>query len=246
MEINYQASRKRIEQLDCIVVEPAEQAIEVSKLAVFCHGFGANCEDLFGLAGEILQVAKLETGVRMIFPNAPLSLAEQGIPGGFAWWMLSVQRLIDAMESGDHDAIRKSCPEGIEDARNMLVEVVESELKALGLDERSLTMAGFSQGAMLSVEAACLGLNSPPANLCLFSGALICEDRWKSKVERLHGTRVFQSHGSIDPILPLITGEWLRDLLQGGGNQVDFHEFHGPHTIPPKAIEVTAQLLSDA
>ena len=241
--MKYRADRERLEELDCITIRPAEE-VPVAALAVFCHGYGAGGDDLVGLAAEILNIATPDKPVMMICPAAPIDLTDQGFPGGRAWWNLSIQRLLSAMDEGRYEQIRSEVPEGIDEARTVLTAVVELALKRAGLDETRLMLCGFSQGAMLSMETACLGLKVPPAQLVLYSGALIAEQRWKPQVSRLRGTTILQSHGRIDPILPMQTGLWLREFLEEAGCQVKFIDFNGPHTIPTESLENTAQLLN--
>ena len=242
--MRYQAARERIGTLDCVVIRP-EAAVRSAALGVFCHGFGAGGDDLVGLAGEILQVAMPQQPVTLVCPAALLSLEDQGLPGSRAWWLLSIQRLLSALEEGRYDQVREEVPEGIEEARAQLGATISLALDRCELDESKLLLGGFSQGAMLAVETACLGLPQPPQQLCLYSGALICEGRWKPVASRLKHTQIFQSHGRMDPILPLQTGQWLRDMLRAQGCQVDFVEFNGPHTIPATAITHTAKLLAE-
>ncbi len=245
--LNYQATRERLGPLDCVVVAPVATDNATPKIAavgVFCHGFGASGEDLVGLAGELLQIAATDAGIMLVFPAAPLSLEEQGMPDGRAWWMLSIQRMISAMENGRFEQVREEVPDEIDSARESLTAVIEIALKRWGLTEKNLLLGGFSQGDMLAVETALRGLPEPPAQLCLYSSALICERLWKPLANRLQHTQIFQSHGRLDPILPLQTGLWLRDMLQAAQCQVDFVEFNGPHTIPFTAIERTAHMLS--
>lgn len=241
----YQATRQKLGELDCIVVRPTEEAEPIAGLAVFCHGFGAGGDDLVGLANELLQIAAPENPLMMVFPAAPISLEDQGMPGGRAWWLLSIQRLISAMEEGRFEQIREEVPEGIDDAREKLTGCIEAALKLANVDASRMLLGGFSQGAMLSVETACLGLATPPAKLCLYSGALICEKRWRPKMHVLKSTEILQSHGTMDPILPLQTGLWLKEVLEANECEVDFIQFDGPHTIPFDAIERTGAMLAD-
>jgi phospholipase/carboxylesterase len=245
--IKYAARRERIGSLDCVVVGPEANGdspvTPISQVGIFCHGFGASGDDLVGLAGELLHNADASRGCMLVFPAATLSLEPQGMPDGRAWWLLSIQRLISAMEDGRYEQIRQEVPEGIDDARTKLTEVIEIVLERCGLSSAQLLLGGFSQGAMLAVETALRGLAEPPAKLCLYSGALICEALWKPLATRLSNTHIVQSHGRFDPILPLQTGLWLREMLQGAGCQVDWIEFNGPHTIPQMALDRTAQLL---
>jgi phospholipase/carboxylesterase len=241
--MKYRADREQLGELECITIRPADSS-PVAALAVFCHGYGAGGDDLVGLAAEILSMASPARPVAMLFPAAGIDLTDQGMPGGRAWWNLSIQRLINAMDEGRYEQIRAEVPEGIDDACQKLTDVVRLALERTALDESRLMLGGFSQGAMLAVETACLGLDEPPAQLVLYSGALIAEQRWKPRVERLRGTQILQSHGRIDPILPLQTGLWLREVLEEAGCSVKFIDFYGPHTIPTEALECTAQMLS--
>lgn len=241
-ELVYRAKRERIGKLDCVVVQP-DAVDSIEKVAVFCHGFGASGDDLVGIAQELLSESDSESAMQLIFPAAPLSLEDQGMPGARAWWLLSIARLIAAMESGQFEQIREEVPEGINEARASLTETIEIALERLKLNESKLLLGGFSQGAMLSMDVACRGLKQPPAALCLYSGALICERFWKESVARLASCQILQSHGRQDPILPFTTGIWLRDLLLSADCNVDFIDFNGPHTIPMAAIRRTADLL---
>lgn len=241
----YQASREVLGRLQCVVVRPSDASQEISALSVFCHGFGAGGDDLVGLAGELLQYAPRDTGWMLVFPAAPLSLDEQGMPGGRAWWLLSIQRLISALEDGRYEQVREEEPPGIDEARELLVETIHQAMQLCQLDTSRLLLGGFSQGAMLTVDAALRGLEQPPAKLCLYSGALICERQWKPQVSKLKQTEILQSHGQADMILPLQTGLWLRDLMQEAGCSVDFVQFNGPHTIPAEAIERTGKMLAE-
>lgn len=241
-EIQYRTHRKKIAQLDCIVIE---SPIPPRAIAVLAHGFGAPGDDLAGLADDLLQALTSQEPVQLIFPAALLSLADEGYGDGRAWWKLSIQRLLSALEEGHYEVVKEESPPGIDEARDALTEVVEQCLTAAGLKHDRLLLGGFSQGAMLAMEVACLGLKAAPAAMALYSGCLIRQKQWQSGIHRLANTRIVQSHGTMDPILPLRTGLWLHDLLVEAGCQVDFKQFQGPHTISWEAIEGTAGLLDD-
>jgi phospholipase/carboxylesterase len=242
-DLVYRAKRERLGKLNCVIVQP-DGSEPIEKVAFLCHGFGASGDDLVGLAQELLNESASDTPMQLIFPAAPLSLDAQGMPGARAWWLLSIAKLIAAMESGQFEQIREEVPEGIDDARESLTETIEITLERAKLNESNLLLGGFSQGAMLSMDVACRGLKRPPAALCLYSGALICESLWKANVSRLADCKIVQSHGRQDPILPFTAGAWLRDLLIKAECEVDFIDFNGPHTIPMAAIRRTAELLA--
>ena len=240
--LRYRTERQRIGVLDCIVVKPD---VRPAAVAVLCHGFGAPGDDLAGLAPDLLEARSGAEPIELIFPAGLLSLADEGFAEGRAWWRLSIQRLIAALEQGQYEEVRRESPPGIDEARAALTEVVTTTLARTGLSSRQLLLGGFSQGAMLSMECACCGMDSAPGAMAIYSGCLIREPEWQAGAKKLADTRVVQSHGQFDSILPLAAGLWLRDLLLAEGCQVEFLQFQGPHTISWEAIESTARLLDD-
>ncbi len=246
-KLQYRAAQENIGGLDSIVVYPEDAdgtPIIPVALAVFCHGYGAGGDDLVPLANELLQMMGTAQPIAIAFPAAPLSLESEGMPGARAWWSLSIQRLLSALEDGRYELVREEVPDGIEEARDLLSANIQELLNRYGLTHDRLLLGGFSQGAMLAVETACIGLEKAPATLCLYSGALICERRWTPNIGKLAECQVVQSHGRIDPILPLQVGVWLRELIASSGAEPSFIEFNGPHTIPQEAMVQTAHALS--
>lgn len=241
-KLRYRPMRERIGDLECTTVKSDQSPAAV---AIFCHGFGATGEDLVGLAPDLLQSRQRTEPVELIFPAGLISLADEGYAEGRAWWKLSIQQFLSAIESGQYEIVREQSPPGIEEARTALTRTIELALSRSGLDNSRLLLGGFSQGAMLAMECACCGLNASPGGMALFSGCLIREPFWKTGIERLKNTKVVQSHGSLDPILPLRTGLWLRDFLRANGCEVEFLQFQGPHTISGDAIEISAALLDE-
>jgi phospholipase/carboxylesterase len=97
---------------------------------------------------------------------------------------------------------------------------------------------------MLATDVA-LRLKNRPAGLCALSGALINEDEWRRLAAERGGMRVLQSHGRHDSILPFSLGSALRDLLQEGGNEVEFMEFEGDHEIPLEVLHRMVWFIID-
>ena len=68
---------------------------------MLCHGYGAPASDLVRLAPELLRAApRLAEGVRFVFPEAPQSLAELGMPGSRAWFPCPTEALHGAGRLG--------------------------------------------------------------------------------------------------------------------------------------------------
>src|SRR4051812_18780292 len=90
---------------------------------VLCHGYGAPGTDLVGLGQPLLSSGTSDTRGKtvLIFPAAPLDLAEQGMPGGRAWWPVDLDRLINRRTPELLVQFRRACPEGMVEARGRLV-----------------------------------------------------------------------------------------------------------------------------
>ena len=202
-----------------------------SSTVVLLHGFGAPGDDLVDLAQMI------DAPVRFVFPAAPLELgAEYG--AGRAWWPLDLIRLEAELRRGNMRAFRAEVPEGLTEARDQLRQLLD-HLTA-GTDR--LVIGGFSQGAMLALDAA-LHRPSPPAGVILMSGTITAEPVWQARLPSLAGVPVLQSHGRGDPLLPFALAELLRDQLRAAGAIVHWHAFPGGHEIPPAVITAAGQLL---
>ncbi|MDA7936747.1 alpha/beta fold hydrolase [bacterium] len=236
-----EARRTRIASLDCIVVDGGD---EPSIGVVICHGYGASYDDLAGLSNEWLSLLGDQGDkFRFVFPDAPNSLAEIGMPQGRAWWPINMARLAEAVQASDFEELHEHEPPGVTEARLTLCDTITSVKQELGGDATPLVLGGFSQGAMLAMDTALRGSVAPPQLLIQFSGTVICRPQWQQAMSRLSGTEVFQSHGTIDPVLPYASASILNEMLQNSGVSNRFHSFEGPHTIDLESVTVTAELL---
>ncbi len=130
-------------------------------------------------------------------------------------------------------------PEGLAEARDAMNAMLDA------LDAKKMILGGFSQGAMLAMDVA-LRSEREIAGLVLLSGTLLAEREWKPLMKARAGLRVFQSHGSEDPILPYALAVRLRDELASAGLDVTFEAFRGPHAIPPSVLHALSQWLARA
>ncbi|QDU25672.1 putative hydrolase [Anatilimnocola aggregata] len=227
--------------LDCIVVRSPNQPPRLA--VILCHGFGASGEDLAGLAEPILErCGDRHEEIAIVFPAAPLSLEEQGMPGGRAWWWIDLERLLNLPTPETLQRFRRDRPAGMTEATNKVSQLVAELRSEWKLTAAQIVVGGFSQGSMVATDTA-LSLVEAPAALIIYSGSLVSETDWVPRMPQLVGTKVLQSHGRRDPILPLFQAEALRDKLMGAGCSVKYLEFAGFHEIHPAAIQATADLL---
>ena len=223
---------------------PGEQKPQLA--VVLCHGFGAPGTDLVGLVQPLIEMEPtLADQAAFVFPAGPLSLAGRGIPGGFAWWMIDLNRLIYGPPPDLLERFRRECPPGLPEARGAIEKLLADAQRHFGLPASRFVLGGFSQGSMLALDVA-LRLPQPPAGLVILSGALINEAEWRPLAAKRGPLKVVQSHGRHDSILPFPMGQALHEMLVEAGAEVDFVSFPGDHEIPLIVLERTASLLKRA
>jgi phospholipase/carboxylesterase len=190
-------------------------------VVVLLHGWGAPGDDLVPLGQEI----DAPRGTRYVFPEAPLSM-QMGFGDSRGWWMLD-------LEQRQRDLSRK-VPEGLAEARAKVVALLDDLERRLAA--KQIVLGGFSQGAMLACDVA-LRTGRPLAGLVMLSGTLLAADEWTPLMPKRKGLRVFQSHGSMDQLLPSFMAEQLRDLLVQAGLSVEWVGFRGGHEIPSVVLD---------
>lgn len=198
-------------------------------VVVLLHGWGAPGDDLVPLGPEI----DAPRGTRFVFPEAPLSL-QMGFGDSRGWWILDIEKRQREIAAGRARDLSRKVPEGLAEARAKVIALLD-ELERR-LSTRQIVLGGFSQGAMLACDVA-LHTGKPLAGLVMLSGTLLAADEWSLLMPKRKGLRVFQSHGSADPLLPSFMAEQLRDLLTQAGLSVEWVGFRGGHEIPGVVLE---------
>jgi phospholipase/carboxylesterase len=199
-------------------------------VVVLLHGFGAPGDDLVPLAG----VMDVPAGTRWLFPEGPLSL-NLGFGDARAWWMIDMARIQADRAAGRIRDLSQELPKGLALAREKMLGFLKELPRHIPIEYKRMVIGGFSQGAMLTCDAA-LHTLYPFAGLIQLSGNLLAQPVWGPLMPQRKGLRVFQSHGTEDEILPYAGGERLRDALSRSGIAVDWHSFRGGHEIPPAAL----------
>jgi phospholipase/carboxylesterase len=194
---------------------------------ILLHGFGAPGDDLVSLADY------LKVPARFVFPEAPLELGGM-YDNARAWWMIDLARLQN-LKATDRSA---EIPDGLSASRDKVSSLVDH----FATTSDRVVLGGFSQGAMLSLDVA-LHSAQKLAGVVMMSGTLIAEPEWSPLMQKLAGTRVFQSHGQYDQLLPFVVAEKLRDKLKTAGALVDWHQFLGGHEIPAPVLTALGAFL---
>tara|TARA_B100002052_G_C15837325_1_gene578404 strand:- start:601 stop:1281 length:681 start_codon:yes stop_codon:yes gene_type:complete len=190
---------------------------------VLFHGYGANMHDLIGLADV------MDPRLHVLAAQAPLDLAEVGMPGGRAWFHL--QQDDTGQIQYDLDGARRS----VEVATEFLTQATQS----IECDRSRILAMGFSQGAMLA-HAILLQARFPLAGIAACSGRLVealFDDADIARKNVPSGMPVLLTHGSLDDLIPISHGHALRDFYQSTEADLTWVEEPIGHGIGPSSVE---------
>ena len=202
---------------------------EVRSVVVFLHGYGANGDDLLGLA-EPLSEHLPDT--LFVSPDAPENCT--GSPLGFQWFPIP---WID--ESSEEESMR-----GMQAA----VEDLNAFLDALMVDEdllpEQVVLFGFSQGTMMGLHVA-PRREDAIAGMVGFSGRLMEPDLLVDEV--LSRPPILLIHGDQDDVVPIASLPEAADGLQKAGFQDVFaHVQKGTaHGIASDGLSVALAFMRD-
>jgi phospholipase/carboxylesterase len=197
---------------------------KATHLVVLCHGYGADGNDLIGLAPHW---QRLLPTVAFVAPNAPEPCA--GAPGGYQWFPIS--RL-------DPTEMRR----GVESAAELLNTFLDAELARLELPPERLALVGFSQGTMMSLH---VGLRRPVKPACIvgFSGTLAGE----APKAGADCPPVLLIHGDADPMIPVQALFVSAASLGAAGVAVEWHISRGlGHSIDEMGLMLGGMFLTMA
>lgn len=206
-------------------------------LVVLMHGFGAPGTDLVGL----WRVLRVPTDVRFAFPEAPDELP--GMPGARAWWKLDMERAEQAVAEGPK-SYATEVPPGMEEATDRVVEMLAALQKELEVPDARFIVGGFSQGSMAACNAV-FTRGVSPAGLVILSGTPVNLSAWAAGMDVGSKPRVFQSHGTQDPLLSFGAAEELRNTMEHHGLSTRWLAFRGGHELPQQVIEGLADFISE-
>lgn len=207
-------------------------------VVVYLHGFGASNTQFVDIAAE--AVRRDETLRRsktlFVFPQAPENNA---------WFPLDVMKILQVAMTGEAGIARliRDPFEGQDMARELIHCVFNAVKEDCNVPASRIVLGGFSQGAMVSMDAA-LHLPETPAAVCCFSGLPITVDVWSVEARRHPGLKVYEAHGRFDYLLPYQASLWLRDLLKDAGCSVQHEAHEGSHDLgPPEMLTKLAVFL---
>jgi phospholipase/carboxylesterase len=119
---------------------------------------------------------------------------------------------------------------GVSRSRKLLFELLD-DLRAKGLPSEQITLGGFSQGCLLSVD---VGLRYPHrlAGIVGISGWVYEPEKLISELPpAARRQRLLMTHGTKDPMVPIEKVRPQIPLLQAAGLQIEWREFAKEHTV---------------
>lgn len=218
--------KTKFASLDAIEIDFSGNAAPVRGAVILFHGFGADNTDLASLA----EVVDSPQSIRWVFPNGPHTVEIGPHMTGRAWFPLRLAEL-----ERDGVDFTKVTPDGMDPAIDKALKAVEAFRQKHGLEWNQIVLGGFSQGAMIALDVA-LKAPSNPAGVTLFSSSLVNEPRLRDLASKHPGLKFFQSHGTMDPLLPFALAERLDALLNESGLDGMLYSFRGGHEIPPAVL----------
>ena len=193
---------------------PRKPAPGKPPMLVLLHGFGANEQDLLPVA------ARLDPRLAVASLRGPYQIRS----GSYSW-------------------VNGNSAEELDQARRLVIETIDQAVDSTGADRSRVYLAGFSQGAMLTLAIA---LTEPEkiAGAAVLSGRLAAAVRDNHAApERLRGFPILVTHGTDDQQIPVRSARDIREALKPMGVAADYHEFESGHYISDFNVGVLDQWL---
>ena len=183
-------------------------------LVVMLHGFGANMQDLAGLAPSINR-----KGYVYVCPNAPIPF--ELAPGmiGYGW----------------HPPRGQATEEHFEQAETLLDAFFTEALAEFRAGDGRAVLLGFSQGGGMTYR---MGLGSPDrfAALVALSASLPDPEVLRPRLPEHREQPVFVAHGLHDQMVSMDSARRTREFLDAENYNLSYHEYNMGHEIPVEVL----------
>ena len=203
--------------------EPTKTTDEQPPLLLLLHGFGADENDLFGLAPFMDERFFVSSA------QAPFALPF----GGRAWFELY-------FEAGQVTGFNR---EQFGQSLEKVLEFVDEIVAEHDLDADRVYLCGFSQGSMMCASAF---FREPEkfAGAVLMSGRAASEMVVEENVDALKDFPVFVTHGTLDSVLPIENGRATKEILSRLPVNLEYKEYTMAHEISQESLQDVSNWLS--
>ena len=184
---------------------------------VLLHGYGSNKEDLYGLKPYLPEL-------NIVCFQAPILLGM----GGYAWYPIEWEngaKMIDG--------------EAVEEAAKLLLESLNT-WQEQHVQSNEVFIGGFSQGAITALQILLQGFKAK--GFVLMSGYALPE--WHEALRLLStDVPIFQSHGTMDPVIPFKWAETTSDGLSHLRGYT-FHSYPMAHSLNTQCLLDICEFLT--
>lgn len=195
-----------------------ESAPQPTASVIWMHGLGADGNDFVPIVDQmnLTRAAHL----RFVFPHA--DAIPVTINGGYvmrAWYDILRP---DAVPAEDEAGLVRSQTQ---------IEALIAREKARGIPAARIVLAGFSQGAAMTLLTGLRHAERLAGLICL-SGYLPLATQTAAKRHAANAdVPVFMAHGRQDGVIPIARALASRTALEHLGYTVDWHEYPMPHSV---------------
>jgi phospholipase/carboxylesterase len=205
------------------IIEPSS-GNSPKQMIIFVHGYGADGNDLIGLANYFQST--LPEAI-FLSPHAPEACSMN--PSGYQWFDLT---------STDPAVLWSK----ILVAADHLNEFIDSKLLEYNIAEENLALIGFSQGTMMSLHVSLRRKNTMAAVLG-FSGRLIGADLLKDDL--ISKPSIYLIHGDQDPMVPYQESLTAEKVLKEYSIDIKTHiSEHTQHSIAEDGLRIGVDFLA--
>ena len=196
-------------------------------VVVFLHGYGADGNDLIGLAEPL---APYLPSTRFLAPNAPERCPAN--PAGYQWFPIP-------WLDGSPEAVARAAAE----RSFALLDRWLDDLGRQGVPADRTVLVGFSQGTMMALHVG-LRRAAPLAGIVGFSGRLLEPERLA--VELGAAPPVLLVHGDADPVVPFASLGEAAEALAAAGVETYTHVSRGVgHGIAPDGLGLALSFVRE-
>lgn len=211
--------------LPAVEIDPAGP---IRSTVIWLHGLGADGHDFEPIVPHLGLDPAL--GTRFVFPHAPRRAVT--INMGLimpAWYDIKALDLEREIDEG-----------GLADSSEAVEAWIDAEI-ARGVTERSIVLAGFSQGGAVAYDVAARR-GARLAGICALS---TYQARKPETTSGLSGCRILAAHGTFDPMVPIEAGRLAVERNREAGADVEWHEYPCQHEVAPDEIRRIGEWLGE-